>query len=633
MAEELDWLAQMRERTHSIVGFAVTLDLARREGECSDRLSTALIQSFLGPYPPTSWGGRKGQLDWDIAFPEQADAVSTWSFFDGPAGVCLIEGEFYASAWGYRPNRGEDTQFASLLWQRIKSEGPIALAELNGAFSGWFFDQESETLIGYVDPAGIRPLHYRHTGRCIEVVSNLYGLAARQDSFSLDTLALHQQLVFGEPLDGRTLFSGVKRLTAGRFLEFSGGLCTLHRYFHFPPRKGTGSLKDAAETLCSSVEAHIDRMKPFFGEETGIALSGGKDSRLILASLLAKGIKPRAYHFHRPEDRDLLIVQKLCRSVHIPCSLVYTSVTEDSMQLFSDAAVLMEGLFGASPFLLLAALSARFSGSLLTGYYGTVLSGDIGGFRPWTFKTADRMALAWLEARTRILPAEVVNQLLCHDLRVSWEDLKVSWLGYYQSLCMESEDPFTVFAMSQIEESLAGSPIFQMMRSFTTLIHPYADSQVMDAYLRLPPRFFSERRAHSLATRLRFPEFGILPTSPSGVALQYEHFFLPLIETYRWYRRLCRRKREQRLLSRFRSPQFPSQQATALANREGLIRILEESELTQPDAFRKYKGLLSCNRDLKLDRFASTAVAIACAQGHSLPAKPPFFFLNPASRS
>lgn len=81
--------------------------------------------------------------------------------------------------------------------------------------------------------------------------------------------------------------------------------------------------EDAARTgsVDDLVEVHLDRLRALirsylgsFGDRINLSLSGGYDSRLLLALLLDAGVKPRLFTYGKETDRDCQIARQIAES-------------------------------------------------------------------------------------------------------------------------------------------------------------------------------------------------------------------------------------------------------------------------------------------------------------------------------
>ncbi|MEI6309702.1 MAG: hypothetical protein WCP58_08690 [bacterium] len=610
----------------SPVCFAAVLDLSLPEAiPPQERWAERMVHSSLPPPSIEKIGGYCDGLDWCGSIPPGKQALSTWSFFQDTKFLCWLEGEFYDASWGYRPIPGNDSCLARLLGQHWLEQGESQLNQLNGVFSGFLYQREERTLHCFVDPVGVRPLYFYQRGGRSAVCSNLFGLYAWIGPVAIDRLALREQLLLGQPLRSRTLLEGVTQVPPGKVVTMSTTGSTHRRYFFFPTRESDLSLHEGVERISLALEGYVRRFGVGPGE-WALALSGGKDSRTILSALLFNGASPRAYCFsRRDESMDAQITPALCRKAGIPLTMVPTDEVDSSLILFSEVAVLLEGISGFSPFLLLACKASERERILMTGCNGGPMSGDFGGFYPWVFQSPTQLAEAWWQWQPLVMPESLVDCCLHHNFAVSGDEVRKELEVYYQDTASELGDMTSSFRMFDMENKRI-CLLYQMMRIFLTPVHPLADRALLDVFLRLPLTHLVDRRAHSLAAMRRYPIFGRIPTAPSGLPLLAELHLHFALSAYRAYRRR-RGKQRARLYTSILEGRLEALPPASVRHSR-MAAILEQSDLFDQEALRTISPFLVSGQLPGLPKLASTAIFLARIRGKELPAAPPPFFLS-----
>lgn len=124
---------------------------------------------------------------------------------------------------------------------------------------------------------------------------------------------------------GRTFFSGLQRLLPGQILSFhrpSGELVIRESSQLWAPREQNLNVADYSEVLLEKLKKSL---KECFGLDSsiGLMISGGWDSRLLLASLLKfVNFKKLITYVHGDtRSRELNIVKKMCQSANVICIL------------------------------------------------------------------------------------------------------------------------------------------------------------------------------------------------------------------------------------------------------------------------------------------------------------------------
>ena len=217
--------------------------------------------------------------------PQRSGAV--WSSEDGAYKAWLDGFAWTLSSQGSTTDR---VVGAGNLAQALLTEGPQALLDFQGEFLLLVLDQAKRTLLAATDRFGIRTTYWHTaTGRlavCSELFSLLHlGLVPRQ----LDRPFVAALLRFNKcRLGDKTLFSGIEVVPPGTVLEFDLDHLTQpkrHLYyqhkFYDEEKSEAEWVSDIVPALRGAVRDAINRNE----EPTGLLLSGGLDSRLLLSAL------------------------------------------------------------------------------------------------------------------------------------------------------------------------------------------------------------------------------------------------------------------------------------------------------------------------------------------------------------
>lgn len=203
------------------------------------------------------------------------------------------------------------TSDADALLEMFLLHGPFFIRRVQGFFNIVVWDASHRKLLVYADRCGgVRPMYYYHGrdflcfGSCLKAVI-AYNLVPRE----LDPTGLDELLSLGHPIAPRTLFKGISMVTAGTFLEYWDGTLRVHRYWKREPyRRSKMDLQELGNRYFSALEAAVERCVDTTAE-TGILLSGGVDSAVIVSLLHRAGhrrLRTFSIHIGAPDynDRD-----------------------------------------------------------------------------------------------------------------------------------------------------------------------------------------------------------------------------------------------------------------------------------------------------------------------------------------
>jgi asparagine synthase (glutamine-hydrolysing) len=182
-------------------------------------------------------------------------------------------------------------QDADVLLGMFLVHGASFVKHVQGLFNIVVRDARRGKLFLYADRCGgVRPLYYHHGpdafvfGSCAKAV-----IAHRNVPRELDLESFEELLVLAHPIAPRTLFRAVSVMTAGTFLEYGEGTVRMHRYWSKQPyRPSDDDLQTLGERYFNALAAAVERTVDATAE-TGILLSGGVDSAVVLSLLHRAG--------------------------------------------------------------------------------------------------------------------------------------------------------------------------------------------------------------------------------------------------------------------------------------------------------------------------------------------------------
>lgn len=187
-----------------------------------------------------------------------------------------------------QPGLAEATLAAALLTQRPGA----ALQRLGGIFSLVAASSQEPRVVAANDRLGFSPLFYLLTDELLLIASEAKAIAAVIDT-TPDPAGIGQFFYIGHLLRHQTLWREIKALGPGQCIEWqpTGGSVTCYTDMARCPAPGVSPA--SLDEIHDALQGAVARAARPDGEET-LLLSGGLDSRLILAVLLSQGRKPKA---------------------------------------------------------------------------------------------------------------------------------------------------------------------------------------------------------------------------------------------------------------------------------------------------------------------------------------------------
>jgi asparagine synthase (glutamine-hydrolysing) len=202
--------------------------------------------------------------------------------------------------------------------------GEAALRAFYNVFDG-DFSQLGEAVCGFViiirkagriHVAGDRSGGYHLFRNVITtMVSSSFLVAAT----AIDRVTVTAQSIFEYVFNGvvsgnETLITELSLLPIGSSLTIDGENVTLQRPTLEPPSAPLSLPRDELiKRSFAELDCQFEIFAKLFGDNVTCALSGGYDSRLILAMLRRRGCRPRIYVYGPPMDRDIAIASRIAR--------------------------------------------------------------------------------------------------------------------------------------------------------------------------------------------------------------------------------------------------------------------------------------------------------------------------------
>jgi asparagine synthase (glutamine-hydrolysing) len=389
-------------------------------------------------------------------------------FFNEHRDVALIfAGEcfFDAQVRGQLLRRGHDIGFypASWLVHLYEEEGAAFFEKLNGLFSGLLIDKRQRKAFLFNDRYGIERIYYYETEGQFYFASEAKALLRILPELrAFDEEGVAQFLTYGCTLEWRTLFRGVQLLPGGSVWSFEGGNCYKRKYFS----PETWELQPilTAEEFESKFQETFKLILPRYFEcesRIGISLTGGLDTRMIMACRRQAAEQPVCYTFSGDngqtlDDRLATRVAKVCGLDHRLLRLG-TDFFSDFASHVDRTVYATDGCFGVlgAHEIYLNRQARQLALVRLTGNYGSEVLRGVSTFKPLG------------------LSPNLFNPEFRHSLPFSTS-----------SVASGKEHPVTSAAFREVPWNLFGS--LAAGRSQVTFRTPYLDNKIVALAYQVP---------------------------------------------------------------------------------------------------------------------------------------------------
>lgn len=375
---------------------------------------------------------------------ERGDVTLLWS------GECFSD----APSSGKSPGRE--------LVRRYEEQGDSFINSLNGLFSGLLVDRRQLRAFLFNDRFGLERLYWCETNDGVYFASEAKALlAVVPETRVFDETGVVQFLTFGCTCDWRTLFRGVKVAPGGTLWRIANNECRKDRYFT------PTDWENAAPLSGPEFEARFDevfrRILPRYFESDvppGISLTGGLDTRMIMACLPKGGQRPVSYTY--ASETGETVDARLARRVAEACGLEHRLLRfgkdffRDFAAHFERNVYLTDGCFGllGTHEVYMNRQGRSISPVRITGNYGSEVLRSMSTFKP--------LGLA----------AEVFDAALLLQVEKTGQDANAE------------VHPVTFAAFNEIPWNLFGN--LAAGRSQVTFRTPYLDNEIVGLAYQAP---------------------------------------------------------------------------------------------------------------------------------------------------
>jgi len=407
------------------------------------------------------------------------------------AGECFIDSETRAEL----ARKGHDVGANKGDWlvHFYEEEGDRFFAKLNGLFSGLLIDKRQRQVFLFNDRYGLERIYWYETTDATYFASEAKALLRILPELrEFDEEGVAQFLTYGCALDGRTLFRGMHLLPGGSLCSFENGSC--HKKAYFSPATWESQPALSIDSFESEFEETFKQVLPRYFESelrTGISLTAGLDTRMIMACRPESAEKPVSYTFSG--EKGSTLDDRLAARVAKTCGLEHQLLRIGS-DFFSNFATygdrtvyITDGCFGilGAHEIYLNRQARQLAPVRLTGNYGSEVLRGTSTFEPIG------------------LSRSLFNPGISHSLS-----------SLAPSSVRGREHPITFAAFREIPWSLFGS--LAAGRSQTIFRTPYLDNEIVALAYRSPESF---RRSPHSALRVVMNNRAALNHIPTDMGL------------------------------------------------------------------------------------------------------------------
>lgn len=464
----------------------------------------------------------------------------------------ILEGEFYNRAdlekeLERHAQTRADLGDAEIALRLYESLGEDFAAYLNGAFALAVWDQRERKLLLVNDHLGLYPLYYAQTAQGFVFASGMRALLA-DDTLARrpDRVGMAQFLTFDHLLDDRTLLESVKLLPQASLLTYQDDRLKIRPYW---------KLAYAEEHELREIDEEVQRLHHLLKQAVlrqtqddlpkGLLLSGGLDSRMLLANL-AESLPPgrlNTFTWGIPGCDDCRAAAELA-SIAKANHHFYKLGPEWLAEKAEEAIRLTDGLGNLINLHALAAApqEGAISKVLFKGFLGDAMFGFAVVRRFWA--NYDEQTAFQAHVRThRGLNVIMFDQpehasLFTPDFQKAVGDavFESYRAGMKRSGAAQLATQRLYFDLTQRVPRMTINGV-EVVRAYAAVRLPFADYDLLDFSLQIPPGYAFERYIAQRAFTENFASYAKVPSPNTGLPMIScnRELMLRFRENMRWH--------------------------------------------------------------------------------------------------
>ncbi|HBX68966.1 MAG TPA: hypothetical protein DEH25_06200 [Chloroflexi bacterium] len=431
-----------------------------------------------------------------------------------------------AKSQGFHPTSNDLSELILCLFAAFGADFAI---KVNGAFAAAIWDTTQQKLHVITDRLGLYPIYYAQTPRGVIFASGVRALLA--DSAmdrATDPLAIAEFLTFDHVLGNRTLLSNVRLLPQASILTVSDQKIQIHPYWRiqYPQLYQHRKQADYLEELIYHLRNAIRRQAPD-QFPTGLLLSGGLDSRFLLA-LLAE-ISPieqlHTFTWGIPGCDDARIAKELAGKIGSQHHF-FELKPDYLLHKAREAVRLTDGMANIINLHALATLEeeSQYAQVIYKGFLGDAMMGFAVQRPFWADYDADTAEAVHLSVHhyQGVFYYDRAEQQKIFSDSFKQQVGNGVFEAYRQGMLQANHNQMVVqrlyfdFTQRVPRHTLNG---VKVVRSRSLVRLPFADNDLIEFSLTIPPGFQYERQLMRLAFLQTFPKLAQIPISDTNLPM------------------------------------------------------------------------------------------------------------------
>lgn len=434
------------------------------------------------------------------------------------------------------------------IWSSRLSDNQKDIKNFSGGYQAFSFSKNSRTITCFSDRTASRPMYYSVIDEILIISSDIrwiYSVPIAESE--LDLVAISQFVRIQTIIENRTLYRNIKRIPQGAYLTVENKTGNfqpvIHTYWSMLPLVTYDSDEEAIrQTAIEFIRAGERITKGGLNEKAGILLSGGMDSRTILAVVKPHVDDLSAFTFGMDLNQEVSVAATIARTMKIPWNFIHQSA-EDYIYQRDEITPVLQGryslahtnTFKASRYMSLHNIQSIYHGGLMDPFFaGSYLPKElirILGRKFYTYRLAQLEVNKEAVAKKLLISRDVQNgefraSYLDDKYRELWETSSID--AYKSAVDKVAEDwlsPYDWFEKALVNSGFSNFytyPVTASIRLHARERSVLYESNILDLYLRLSirQRFlgYVYRRAllaiNNEIAKIVYPNIGVSPLAP-----------------------------------------------------------------------------------------------------------------------
>lgn len=434
---------------------------------------------------------------------------------------------------------GEGISDAATLVMRLMEQDALdRLSAANGQFCAALYERTAHRLTLVTDRLATFPIHvWNRDGEAV-FATQLYTLIGdKRIPRRAEPAALAQLFTMQRTIGQITPIANVFALPAGCIWEFDRDGYRLRRYWELRWKRPDFTLAEGATALVTALKNAVARQTS--ESRVGLLLSGGVDSRLVLAACGDQ--PPSCWTTASFEDNPELALARQIAAMFAAEHHALIVSPSDTLRVLDETVIESGGQYPASTPMsaFLPAVGEACEGALtghgidftLRGYYLPSKFAEIAGSRT---RLPTLRQIVRRPTGTDVLnnlrqgpPAETINRIVRADRREAWWRGQADDMQSVLSPWLESDEPYNAWDAFILHAASKHYAFTGMMavRAVTNAFIPAFDNEVFGIYLRMPPAWRCSGRMVLRALEILSPGAAKLPNANTGFRADLHPWF------------------------------------------------------------------------------------------------------------